>query len=307
MSFLTSPSVLKGQPTSFTLDKELLALIPKVELDLFFKQPSNWKRVTVQFKNAQGQEEVLVFNPSDAVPTATFSVTENARSDYQITRVIIQDHDNGVFPLVRSDLSAQILAGLDVSFQAVVVPPEVVEPPAPIVGPIVLAETTPGMTPYHVRLSWNTPVGLTGAVTYDVYRGTTLIATTDNTTYLDFAAVQGTSYQYKVIARTATQTTLPGIANFVAPAAPQSPGPTVVAFASPPDMQPYNVSISWTPLPLMGEVTYDLYRDSILIHTTIGTSYMDFNAIQGMPHEYKVIARTATETTLPGIYILSNF
>ena len=117
MSFLTKPTVAKGQPSSFALVKSQLILIPKVSSDSFFSDTSNWKRVSIQFKNAEGQEEVLVFDASESEPTSTFSVTENARADYQFTRIIIRDLDDGILVITRNDLSEAILETLDVSFQ----------------------------------------------------------------------------------------------------------------------------------------------------------------------------------------------
>jgi hypothetical protein len=114
MSFLTKPSVTKGQPSTFTLLKDELVLIEKVASDEFFSDITNWKRVSLQFKNTEGQEEVLVFDASVASPFAIFNVSLKARSDYQLRRVIIKDLDNGTLVIKRADLSPADLATLDV-------------------------------------------------------------------------------------------------------------------------------------------------------------------------------------------------
>ena len=119
MSFLTKPTVTKGQPSSFTLVKSQLILIPKVSSDAFFADTTNWKRVTVQYANSHGQEEILVFDASMEEPTATFSVSDRARSDYQITSIVVTDLDDGMLVISRSDLSAEIHALLDVTFETV--------------------------------------------------------------------------------------------------------------------------------------------------------------------------------------------
>ena len=117
MSFLTKPTVVKGQPATFTLVKSQLASVTKVASDSFFADITNWKRVTITFKNLQGQEEVLLFNAALPSPVAIFSVTARARSNYQITKIIIRDLDDGTFMVKRSDLSAELLTQLDVSLQ----------------------------------------------------------------------------------------------------------------------------------------------------------------------------------------------
>jgi hypothetical protein len=117
MSFLTKPTVVKGEPSSFTLVKSQLALIPKVSSDAFFSDSTNWKRILVQYKNTYGQKEVLVFDASQEIPTSTFSVTDKARSDYQITRIIVTDIDDGTLVITREELSTTVLGLLDVLFE----------------------------------------------------------------------------------------------------------------------------------------------------------------------------------------------
>jgi hypothetical protein len=285
MSFLTKPIVVKGEPSSFALVKSQLILVPKIASDSFFADTTNWKRISIQFKNAQGQEEVLVFDGTESLPTASFDVTEKARADYEITRIIIKDLDDGTLVIKRSDLSSALLTQLDVSFQAVVV-----EPPAPIAGPSIEVTQDSGMSPL---VSWST-IALTGSVLYDLYRDSILIATTASTSHLDATATPSTSYEYQVIARSATQTSLASTTNFETLAPPPIAGPLIqVSQAS--GMSPL---ISWSTVVLTGSVAYDVYRDSTLIATTADTSYLDINAMASTTYLYKVTARSATQTTL---------
>ena len=114
MSFLTKPTVVKGQPTTFTLVKSELALVAKIALDSFFSDITNWKRISIQFKNLEGQEQILIFDPSELPCTSIFSVSEKARSDFQITSLIIKDFDGGNISLVRSEFEEELLTDLDV-------------------------------------------------------------------------------------------------------------------------------------------------------------------------------------------------
>ena len=117
MPLLTKPTVIKGEPSTFTLNKSQMTSVPKVLNNTFFSDTSNWKRVSIQFKNTEGQEQILVFDALEEFPTATFEVTEKARSDYKVTRIIIRDLDDGKLVVNRKDLSLAIQAELDVQLQ----------------------------------------------------------------------------------------------------------------------------------------------------------------------------------------------
>jgi hypothetical protein len=114
MSFLTKPtSMMKGVSESFTLEKSSLSMVDKVFADEFFSDSSNWKSVTVEYKNSFGQKQVLAFNALLNSPTAFFSVSSSARGDFEITKVVISDHDNGTLTIDRSELDVSDLPDLD--------------------------------------------------------------------------------------------------------------------------------------------------------------------------------------------------
>jgi hypothetical protein len=118
MSFLTKPTIIKGEPSIVGLVKsQLVSLVPKVATDTFFSDTTNWKRILIQYKNIHGQKEVLAFDASQELPTSTFSVTDKARSDYRITRIIVTDIDEGTLVITREDLSTALLGLLDVFFE----------------------------------------------------------------------------------------------------------------------------------------------------------------------------------------------
>jgi hypothetical protein len=117
MPILTKAVVTKGEPSTFTLNKSQIILVPKVSNNAFFSDITNWKRVSIQFKNTEGQEKVLVFDALEDSPTATFQVTEKARSDYKVTRIIIRDFDDGKLVINRKDLSPAIQFELDVQLE----------------------------------------------------------------------------------------------------------------------------------------------------------------------------------------------
>ena len=110
--------ITKGRSSTFTLSKDQLAIVPKVASDTFFSDHTNWERVSLHFKNLQGQEEVLVFNLTEAIPKANFTISLRARSDYSLKLILIKDFDDGFLGLTRSDLSEAFLNALDVEIRS---------------------------------------------------------------------------------------------------------------------------------------------------------------------------------------------
>ena len=107
MPILTKPTITKGTPATFTLDKSLLAALPSVANDTYFSNQSNWSKIVLSFKSATGsQNEVVVFDATLATPTGTFLISLRARDAFNIIKIDIYDFDNGGISIPRSALNA---------------------------------------------------------------------------------------------------------------------------------------------------------------------------------------------------------
>jgi len=114
MSIITKPTVVKGSPATFTLNKAELLLHPLIVADSYFSNSDNWFRVNVIYKSSTGsQYEVVEFDASQSSPTGIFLVSEKARDLFQIQKVQILDFDGGFLEIYRNNLVA---ADWDVSF-----------------------------------------------------------------------------------------------------------------------------------------------------------------------------------------------
>lgn len=108
MSILTKPSVSKGVPAQFSLNKANLLLHPMVQASSYFSDQTNWYRVNVIYKSSVGtQYEIVEFDASQESPTGTFLVSERARDVFQVQRVQILDFDGGFLEIPRSELESE--------------------------------------------------------------------------------------------------------------------------------------------------------------------------------------------------------
>lgn len=106
MSILTKPSVSKGVPAQFSLNKANLLLHPMVQASSYFSDQTNWYRVNIIYKSSVGtQYEIVEFDASQESPTGTFLVSERARDIFQVQRLQIVDFDGGFLEIPRSDLN----------------------------------------------------------------------------------------------------------------------------------------------------------------------------------------------------------
>jgi len=112
MALLTIPSITKGVAASVSLNKTDLFALAAVAADAYFSDESNVKRCVVEFNSTIGnQRRVLSFDLSVASPTATFLISERARNDFLLERLVLEDFDGDVLVLERS----QLPSGLDIA------------------------------------------------------------------------------------------------------------------------------------------------------------------------------------------------
>lgn len=106
MAILTKPTISKGQANEFDLSKSDLAAVSKVVNDSYFSDQTNWSKVIVEYKSAEGnQHEMMIFDASETSPKGNFEVSEKARDNWEVQSVKIMDFDGGYLKLQRGDLT----------------------------------------------------------------------------------------------------------------------------------------------------------------------------------------------------------
>jgi hypothetical protein len=106
MTIITKSAVAKGQANEFDLSKDDLAAVSKVVNDSYFSDQANWSKVVLKYESSEGeQQEVVVFQASEASPKGSFEVSEKARDSWEIKSILIMDFDGGYLKINRDELT----------------------------------------------------------------------------------------------------------------------------------------------------------------------------------------------------------
>lgn len=149
----------------------------------------------------------------------------------------------------------------------------------------------------QVALSWGAATDDVGVVFYELRRDGIAIAFQEARVFTDTQLVNGTTYQYTVLAIDAAGNASPVSSVSGTPAdtiAPTTPG-GLAATAG--DTQ---VSLSWSAATdNVGVAKYRVYRDNALIGEPTTLYYADTGLQNGVQHAYKVVAVDAAGNTSP--------
>lgn len=186
MPILTKPSVSKGSPASFTLNKALLAAIPT---DPYFQDTANWYRVILKYESSVGgQREKVLFDASQASPVGSFLMSIHARDPFQIKEIVIYDFDGGYYSIPRASLTA---SEFDVVLQA---------PSNPALAILSSSFSVTVNGDFDWTLNWSAPSYLDNSFTYEIISrndtdgqppvslGITSATTFNDTTHYPFGA-----------------------------------------------------------------------------------------------------------------------
>lgn len=113
-----SGSVVKGTPTTLTLDKSALSALAPVATDLYWTVDANISRVVAHYSSDEGnQRKILTFDYSPAAPEASLSLSLRARSAYSLDMLVLVDFDGGTLTLTRETLASLLpnISALDFS------------------------------------------------------------------------------------------------------------------------------------------------------------------------------------------------
>jgi len=106
MPLISMPASLsKGSSHTITLDKDALFALPVVSADSYFSIQSNASRCIVEYNSNPGdQKHYLIFDLSQASPSAIFTTSEHARGSFLLERIVIEDFDEGTLVIERPNL-----------------------------------------------------------------------------------------------------------------------------------------------------------------------------------------------------------
>src|SRR6185437_2475279 len=132
-------------------------------------------------------------------------------------------------------------------------------------------------------LTWSAS---SGATSYGVYLGSSLVATVNGTTYSPTALANNTTYSWKVVAINAAGSTTSAVVSFTTVAAlPSAPSGLSPAGATCISVTP---TLTWSAG--SGATSYGVYIGSSLVATVPGTSYSPAALANGTKYSWKVVA-----------------
>ena len=132
-----------------------------------------------------------------------------------------------------------------------------------------------------VTLSWS---AVTGATSYQVRRGTTLISTTSATTLVDSPLTNNSTYTYTVTAVGPGSTSAPSAPVSATPAPAVAGAPTGVTGVA----GDKTAALSWNPVATASG--YKVWRDGVVVATPTGTSLTDTGLTNNQTYSYAITA-----------------
>jgi chitodextrinase len=146
-----------------------------------------------------------------------------------------------------------------------------------------------------INLSWTASTDDVGVTGYDVYRNGAKVASVTAASYTDTGLITATAYSYIVLAKDAagnvsvasnTAQATTSALDASAPGKPGNPRASVTGTTQ--------IALKWSAsTDNVGVVTYELYRDGLMIGETPVPNYLDSGLAPGSSHTFQVFARDA--------------
>jgi len=152
----------------------------------------------------------------------------------------------------------------------------------PLSAPVGLS-ASPGDA--KVTLTWG---AVTGATSYQVRRGSTVISTTSATTLVDSPLMNNTTYTYTVTALGPSSTSAPSAPVSATPAIPAAGAPTGLTGVA----GDKTAALTWNSVPTA--TGYKVWRDGVVVATTTtSTSFNDTGLTNNQTYSYAITATVA--------------
>ncbi len=156
--------------------------------------------------------------------------------------------------------------------------------------------TTSNVAQTTLSLSWTASTDNMGVTGYDVYRGTTRLATVTSTSYNVSGLAAGTSYSFSVKAKDAAgnESTSSNTVNVTTQQASDTQAPSAPTNLTTSNIAQTTLSLSWTAsTDNVGVTGYDVYRGTTRLTTITGTSYNVSGLTAGTAYAFSVKATDA--------------
>lgn len=164
--------------------------------------------------------------------------------------------------------------------------------------------TSPSQTATSISLSWSASTDNVGVSGYRVYRGGTLIGTTNGTSYTDTGLKPSNSYTYTLAAYDAAGNTSAQSAGKSFSTTPDTTAPSKPDGLTLGTSTVTSISFSWNAsTDDVGVAGYKIYRDGTQVGTSSTTSYTDTGLNPSSTYGYTIAAYDAagnTSDTWPG-------
>lgn len=142
-----------------------------------------------------------------------------------------------------------------------------------------------------LTLTWTTS---SGATSYDVYQGSTLLGNITSTTYNVSGLSASTSYTFKVIAKNASGSapgTGLGATTTATTSAPPQTAPADITGLAANSITTTSLTLNWTSSPTA--TSYDVYNGAALLGNTTGVTYNVTGLTSNTPYTFQVIAKNS--------------
>lgn len=121
MALLTfEGSVVKGTAKTMTLNKSEILSMPTVSGDAYWSDSENIAHAVVMYESLGGdQSKHLLFDFTEASPTADLFISSRGRDNWKVVRVTLFDFDGASRVLPEAVLAAEVSGGisdLDLAF-----------------------------------------------------------------------------------------------------------------------------------------------------------------------------------------------
>ena len=164
------------------------------------------------------------------------------------------------------------------------------------------------VTDTTISLSWSVATDNVAVTGYDLYRGNTIITTTTGTNFTDTGLGVNTSYTYRIRAHDSSNNNSAQSSPVTLSTIPDSVAPTTPAGLASPAATTTSIDLMWNAATddasPPSAISYNLYRNGVLLVTQSGTSYSDTGLRYNTTYHYTVSATDAAVNESPKSVVL---
>jgi chitodextrinase len=159
------------------------------------------------------------------------------------------------------------------------------------------------ITDTTISLSWSAATDNVAVTGYDLYRGNAIITTTTGTNFTDTGLGVNTSYTYRIRAHDGSNNNSAQSSPVTISTIPDTVAPATPAGLASPSATTTSIDLTWNAATddasPSSAISYNLYRNGVLLVTQSGTSYTDTGLRYNTMYHYTVSATDAAVNESP--------